>query len=312
MRHSGQTEQWEKECARARFLIHQNFGSLEFKEDTHQYFLPQMDGTKVEYDCVSHFTKQWDFTTEEDWCRIRENYAKKNGHDAEYWKRLWDENASRACKNGTIVHEFAESCGWLSNGETDKICESAKSQYNPDTYEMIPCGEESKWFKKDDGSDDWLRWVRKEEAAKQFYDDLLGGKYPGLHFCMAETKVYTSVGKYCENYKRNYAGTFDLLLYYQHPTDEEKSGFCIFDWKTNHSLYSKAMAPKYLLKPFDDFVEEDKSHYTLQLSCYQIPLEAIGLKVIARRLIHLKDEGGYELISLPDVTDRLKNVLRGK
>ena len=47
----------------------------------------------------------------------------------------------------------------------------------------------------------------------------------------------------------------------------------------------------------------------LQLSCYQIPLEDIGLKVIGRRIIWLKDDGTYEKISLQDVTQKLRKTL---
>jgi hypothetical protein len=64
-----------------------------------------------------------------------------------------------------------------------------------------------------------------------------------------------------------------------------------------------------LLPPFSDYFEELLSYYTAQLSCYQIPLEDIGLKVIARRIVWLKDDGTYELIGLNDVTDRLRAVL---
>jgi hypothetical protein len=38
-------------------------------------------------------------------------------------------------------------------------------------------------------------------------------------------------------------------------------------------------------------------------------LEDIGLKVIARRIVWLKDDGNYELIALQNVTDRLRSVL---
>jgi hypothetical protein len=38
-------------------------------------------------------------------------------------------------------------------------------------------------------------------------------------------------------------------------------------------------------------------------------LEDIGLKVIARRIVWLKDDGDYELIPLQDVTNRLRQVL---
>lgn len=64
-----------------------------------------------------------------------------------------------------------------------------------------------------------------------------------------------------------------------------------------------------LYPPFDDLYDESLGLYTLQLSCYQIPLEDIGLKVIARRIIHLKDDGTYELIAVPNVTDKLRKIL---
>jgi hypothetical protein len=64
-----------------------------------------------------------------------------------------------------------------------------------------------------------------------------------------------------------------------------------------------------LLPPFEDLYDESLSLYTLQLSCYQIPLEDIGLKVIGRRIIWLKDDGTYEKISLQDVTQKLRKTL---
>lgn len=80
---------------------------------------------------------------------------------------------------------------------------------------------------------------------------------------------------------------------------------------TNKELikdYSRS-ANKMLLPPFENFYDEAQSLYTLQLSCYQIPLEDIGLKVIGRRLIHLKEDGTYEKIPLKDVTKELRNTL---
>ena len=86
---------------------------------------------------------------------------------------------------------------------------------------------------------------------------------------------------------------------------------CIFDFKTNKELkkdFSRETG-KVLLPPFADMYDESLSYYTLQLSCYQIPLEDIGLKVIARRIVWLKDDGTYELIPLEDVTERLRKTL---
>ena len=61
--------------------------------------------------------------------------------------------------------------------------------------------------------------------------------------------------------------------------------------------------------PFTDMISESFSSYTLQLSAYQLPLEDIGLKVIARRIIWLKDDGTYELLPVKDVTKQLREVL---
>ena len=40
-----------------------------------------------------------------------------------------------------------------------------------------------------------------------------------------------------------------------------------------------------------------------------MPLEALGLKIIGRRVIWLKEDGGYELFATRDFTERLKAVL---
>ena len=56
-------------------------------------------------------------------------------------------------------------------------------------------------------------------------------------------------------------------------------------------------------------VNQNLSLYTLQLSCYQIPLEDIGMKVLGRRIIWVKPDGNYEKIPVPDVTNVLRNVL---
>jgi hypothetical protein len=64
-----------------------------------------------------------------------------------------------------------------------------------------------------------------------------------------------------------------------------------------------------MLPPFQDFPDEPLSHYTLQLSCYQMGIQQLGLPVSHRIIIWLKEDGTYELINVPDVTDRLKLIL---
>lgn len=86
---------------------------------------------------------------------------------------------------------------------------------------------------------------------------------------------------------------------------------CLVTHNTNKELrkdYSRN-TNKMLLPPFDDLYDESLGLYTLQLSCYQIPLEDIGLKVIGRRIVHLHDDGEYELVKIPDVTEKLRNTL---
>ena len=128
---------------------------------------------------------------------------------------------------------------------------------------------------------------------------------------MAEIKVYCGVNPNLPRLNEDYAGTFDLLFYYKDDEDDSKSGLLICDYKTNKELtkeFSRAKN-KMMLHPFENLYVESLSNYTLQLSCYQIPLEDIGLKVIGRRLIHLKEDGTYEKISLPNVTKELRNTL---
>lgn len=298
---------YKDEIARARYLISATFGELVFKEDTHQYFLPQLDGSMKEYACVSNYTKQWDQT---DFKKIAETYVKNHPDEKdsegnpitpESVRAGWRKRGEDACEMGTQVHEFAESLGWLSNNEAEKICLSAKPQYNPMTNQLEPLM----------GYD---KLSLKEQAVKKFWDDMATApQFKDLHFVMAETKVYTSVGPYSEQYNNNYAGTFDLLLYYDDPKGIN-SGFVIGDYKSNSGTLTKPFVRKnkqVLAYPFEDLFEEPQGHYTLQLSCYQIPLEAIGLRVIGRRLIHLTDKGEYKLIPLPDVTSRIKDSLRG-
>ena len=100
-------------------------------------------------------------------------------------------------------------------------------------------------------------------------------------------------------------------MYYKNPKDDSKSGLVIMDWKTNASLSSDYSRDKHkmLYYPFDEYYDENKSLYTIQLSCYQIPLEDIGLKIIGRRLIWLKDDGNYEIIKLDNATSKIRNVL---
>ena len=89
----------------------------------------------------------------------------------------------------------------------------------------------------------------------------------------------------------------------------ENSGLVIFDYKTNEELF-KNFRGQTLLWPFNDMLDMNASYYTLQLSLYAIPLQNIGYKVVARRLIWVKPDGTYQSIKIDDVAERLRENLQ--
>ncbi len=270
-----------KEVSEIRYRILEEFADLKFDPEPHIYTLngnviPSV--TKV----IQRFEREFDSEA------VATSYAYKNGKTPEYWLDKWKYSNLISTTTGTLVHEFGESMGWMLNGHPELITESCKSKYVKEKNWLIPTR-------------------KKEEAIIKFFNDLPSD----FHFVLNETKVYTGKNKAITNLKQDICGTFDLLYYYKHPIDDTKSGLVIFDWKTNKDLTKQYNIDNgiTLLEPFDDFIEQPKSVYTLQLSAYQMPLEDIGLKVIGRRIIWLKDDGTYEKFSTPDVTDRLRDVL---
>lgn len=57
--------------------------------------------------------------------------------------------------------------------------------------------------------------------------------------------------------------------------------------------------------PFCNMFDEPLSHYYLQFNLYQRMMESVGLKIIARRLVHLKRDGTYEVHSVPKIDDSI-------
>ena len=271
-----------KEVTKIRNKILKEFSDLKFIEEGHKYFLNGVQLPSVSE--VTHNFCAYPFDSEAQAAR----YAETHGETAQYWMDKWKFTSLKATTSGTLTHEFGESLGWLRNGHPEFITDSCKPKYIKEKGWLIPTRP-------------------KEESVLKFYDEL----HPNLHFVLAETKVYTGKNKELTNLKQDYCGTFDILFYYEDPVNSENSGLCIFDFKTNKELkkdFSREVG-KMLLPPFADLYDESLSYYTLQLSCYQIPLEDIGLKVIARRIVWLKEDGTYELIPLEDVTNKLREVL---
>lgn len=271
-----------KEVTEIRHRILTEFSDLEFQEEGHIYTLHGEHLPSVSH--VTHQFNAYPFNEQEQAIA----YAEKHGETPQYWIDKWKFNNLMATTTGTLVHAYGESLGWLKNGHPELITEDNRCKYIKSKNWLIPTR-------------------KKEEAILNFYTDL----HPSLYFVLAETKVYTGKNKALTSLKQDYCGTFDILFYYKDPNDDTKSGLCIFDFKTNKKLKDSFSRDRdrFLLPPFTDMYEESLSYYTLQLSAYQIPLEDIGLKVIARRIVWLKDDGTYELIPLGDVTDKLREVL---
>lgn len=269
------------EVTEIRNRILEEFKDLVFEEEPHKYFI----GGK-ELPSVSHVTHKFLVPFDSD--KVAERYAEKNGMTKEYWLDQWKFNNLKATTKGTLVHAYGESLGWLRNGHPEKITDDNKCKYIKEKNWLIPTR-------------------KKEEAVLKFYDEL----NENLHFVLAETKVYTGKNKKLTNLKQDYAGTFDILFYYKDPNSEEKNGLVIMDFKTNTDLYNDYNRNNGVMMyaPFTDMFSESFGGYTLQLSAYQLPLEDIGLKVIARRIIWLKDDGTYEMIPVKDVTKALREVL---
>jgi hypothetical protein len=126
---------------------------------------------------------------------------------------------------------------------------------------------------------------------------------------MPDAKIYTN---YDNTFKitQPSAGTFAILLAYRY---KGEIVYSVHDFKTNKDLYKPFSRNNgvMMLPPFDEmgFYEEAYSHYVIQLNCYQLGLMQLGLKIVDRNLIWLKEDGTYEKIKVPDITKTLLPLL---
>lgn len=258
-----------KEVAEIRNKILTSFDGLEFVDEGHKYFLNGEELQSVS-SVVSAYESEFDTVSK------AIAYAEKNGETPEYWIDKWRFTNLKATISGTSVHEYGESLAWLHMGHPENITDGNKYKYIEDKGWLIPTR-------------------TKEEAALKFWNEL----NENLYVVLPETRVF-NVGNTIK-----YAGTFDLLMYYNNPKDSSKSGLVVYDYKTNKDLYKDYSRThfKMLKQPFGKLFDEPFGGYTIQLSLYTLALEKIGLKVLGRRIIWLKDDGTYETIP----TDYLKN-----
>lgn len=247
--------------------IRNSYNGLVFVNEGHRYYY---NGKQLE--SVSNITHLFipKFDVES---KSREMYEKYyNDQSSKYYHMTQDEileqwNAIKdaACDHGTNVHEFGESCFYFVTYQDDKILQEFKDRINGDEfYSTSP----------------------KEDAVVKFWTDL-----PKCFVPIA------SENQVCRE-DLGYSGTFDLLFYYDAELDgksDDKSGFVIFDYKTNKDLYKNFKGER-MFSPFNDLLNCSFNVYQLQLSLYQLALEPIGFKIIGRRIIWLKDDSSYEKI----------------
>ena len=276
----------DEKYTQLREKILNSFKDLVFDEGPHKYYLHGKEIT-----CVSNVTHMFKphFDTES---MAQATYERNyNNEKSKYYKMTpemikeeWNKISREACSHGTERHEFAESIFYFMTNQFDKILPAFTDRLSVDKETNEPI---------------FIANDPKEEAAATFYEELPNSLFPIL----AETKVY--------NEKLGYSGTFDLLMYYDATIDgkdDKNSGLCVMDWKTNKDLYKNFKEEK-LLAPFQDLLDMPLSIYKLQLSLYQICLEKIGLKTIARRIMWLLPNGTYDKIPLESYTKQLEEEL---
>jgi hypothetical protein len=254
------------------------FKDLVFVPSSHTYYVKR-GRKKVDLRSVSATVKL--FESEADWDDIAEKFALNHDMDVDVVKDMWKRNADKACTLGTVVHEYGEMWHHLLLGKPDDINDRFKIQLvDGYFYPVSP----------------------KQEAVAKFNEDLFN--VDSMYSVLAETMVYDE--------ELGYAGTFDKLVYYKHPTDDSKSGLVIMDYKTNGTLYNDYNESKdiRMKKPFDYMIDCAYSHYIVQQSLYQIPIEKLGYKVLARKLIWVKPDETYEKINCTDVTKILIETLK--
>lgn len=269
-----------EEVTRTRELITDTFSDLEFVEDVHKYYVPKENG-KVELPSVSSVIETW--VPKVDWDEKAAMKAVKLGITKEEMLKRWHEvNITSTCR-GSKTHYYGENCMNLFLKKVDEVKKNMPFQYTDDGY-LVP-------------------YCPKEEAITSYYEDIL--RNPDVYPVMPEAKIHTAKMK---GIKMPYAGTFDILLAYRY---KGRIVCSVHDFKTNADLY-KDYSRNWnvmMLEPFNDLYEEPMSHYSIQLSLYQIGLEQLGIEVKDRNIIWLKDNGTYEKIRTPDLTGKLLSII---
>lgn len=260
----------------AKEYIDDKFKDIKFIEESHQYFIDEK-----EYTPVSNIIEEYEQYV--DWDLKAGEYASKRGLEKSDVQKDWKLNNLKATISGTRTHEFGESYTNLLSGHPELICESNKRQYIEEYNVLLPT-------------------YPKEEYIVNFYNDLKNDPSCIMKPVGAEFRLSS---KYIEG-ARPICGTCDILFWKEDLVFPEDSGFVIGDWKTNNKLQNdfNRRFNIYMKEPFGNMIDENLSHYTLQFNLYQRMLESIGINIVGRTLIWLKDYG-YETINISKIPNNI-------
>jgi len=267
-----------------RHMLNEKFGDINFIEEGHQYFI----GEK-EYTPVSHIIKKYEQPFDE--YGKSKAYAEKIGLTQDEVLKNWRLINLKSTISGSRTHEFGESYTNVMAGHPELICEANKKQWIEEYKTLVPT-------------------YPKEDAIVKFYTEMNFDPSKRLYVVGAEFKLST---KYMEGVNP-ICGTADILFYEENLMFPEDSGFVIGDWKTNRELEKEYTVKNdiRMKPPMGDFKDTALSHYTLQFNLYQKMMESVGLNIIDRRLIWLKDDGSYEVRYIPKLSDTIMNkILKG-
>lgn len=265
-----------------RRQIKERFDGLTFIEEGHKYFL---NGKQLM--CVSDVAHLFQEHFDSHQKAIETSQRNFDNENSKYYRmtpeeieRSWKSISKEACETGTERHLWGESALYYMTKQYDKIPEQFKDRLTEDGgFEAI---------------------YPKEIAMAKFWEEVPQCYVP----IAAENITYHA--------ELNYSGTFDLLFYYEATLDnktEDKSGFIIFDYKTNKDLY-KNFKDKRLLPPFQDVQDSPVHIYELQLSLYDLNLKQLNFKVLKHILIWVRDSGEYEKVKLTDYSKKLFEYLK--
>lgn len=242
---------------------------IKFNEEEHRYFYNGEECMPVSNVCHK-FQKETDFDL------VAQNYVKKN-NILEPWQKVklkWNLKALVSTSQGTHNHAFCED---LLN-----ICNNNLSKLQLEKF-CLQRGSDEK--------DYYIPLSSKQIAGYKYFEYSLSQKE--IPF-LAEIKLVLGDLKI--------SGTFDKLAY-----SLKDKGLIMRDYKTNITLYSDF--PKYLLKPFDKYIDQPLNIYTLQQNAYSLMLRRLGIKVIKKELVWLKENETFEIIQLENIEEQLEDAL---